>query len=182
MIDRLLFALHVVFRGVRRLCRTVGGFVWIRLPGPVQRLLRLTVWAPGAIAPEDHRIRYLLRVFLPLTDLGYIYFGIVGAINGLESVQRITSPLWQTGWSSLLALSGLVALVGVAFPRLVTLELIGKAFMIGGISTYLGITVSRGATEANVSAVAGLLFGLVYLPMWRIGDLGVRKARQGGQQ
>ena len=135
-----------------------------------------TVWRDG-LRPEDHRIRHLLRVFLPLTDIGYIYFGVVGAVNGLESVARMTSPEWQRGWSIVLALSGAAALVGVAFPRLVTLEMLGKAFMIGGISTYLVITVIRGASDANVTAIAGLLFGLGYLPMWRIGDLGTRKAR-----
>lgn len=162
-----------------RLRARVGRSVWIRLPQPVQRLLLATVWAPGALREEDQRIRHLLRVFLPLTDLGYIYFGVVGAVNGLASVERATSGQWQRGWSIVLAVSGLMALIGVAFPRLVSLEMVGKALMIGGISTYLSIMVIRGASEANVTAIAGLLFGLVYLPMWRIGDLGTRKAKDG---
>lgn len=148
----------------------------------LRRLWGASVWSKSGLRPEDHRIRHLLRVFLPLTDAGYIYFGIVGAVNGLQSVARITDPTWQRGWSVILAASGLMALIGVAFPRLVTLEMVGKAFMIGGISTYLVIMVGRGATEANVTAVAGLLFGLAYLPMWRIGDLGVRRALQGARE
>ncbi len=90
----------------------------------LRKLWRATVWAPGGVPRSDHRYRGLYRVVLPLTDLFFAYFGIVGWAYGVLSVQDAAGHTFATWWSASIAAAALAALVGVAFPRLWLLEML----------------------------------------------------------
>lgn len=144
----------------------------------MRRFWNATVWSPGGVRPEDWRFRGLFRVVLPLTDLLFMYFGVVGLSNGISSVQDAGGAVWQTVWSALLAASALVALVGVVFPALWRVEVVGKIVLISLVAYYVGLFLARGLDDTNVTATAGLMVILILLPIWRLADLGFTAWRQ----
>lgn len=143
----------------------------------LRRIARASVWARDGVRAEDWRFRGIVRFVLPVTNLLFLYFGAVGWHNGVNSVAAATDPEWQTWWSAGIALSALIALVGVSFPRLWLIEALGKIPLIGLVSIYILFLMGRGVVDANVTATAGLILILILLPIWRVGDLGVEAWR-----
>jgi len=137
----------------------------------------LTVWHRQGIPPSAWRFRGIFRYVLPLTDLLFLWFGVVGWNNGIASLQEATSNQWQTWWSLAVAISAVGAFVGVAFPALWKLELMSKVFLVGLVSAYVALFLLRGISEPLVAATAGLIVILILLPMWRIADLSVTLRR-----
>lgn len=144
----------------------------------MRRVWNSTVWAPEGVRPEDWRYRGLYRVVLPLTDLLFMYFGVVGFHNGIASVQEAGGQAWQAWWSGGIALASFVALLGVVFPRMWRVEVVGKVALIGLVTYYVALFLARGLDDTNVTATAGLMVILVLLPAWRLVDLGFTAWRQ----
>lgn len=138
----------------------------------MKRILNATVWAPNGVSAADWRFRGIFRFVLPTTDLLFLWFGVVGWINGVGSVQAAAGNVWQTCWSAGIALSALVAFVGVAFPKLWAVELGAKIVLIALVTGYVALYLARGVTDPNVTALAGLIVILILLPVWRLADLG----------
>jgi hypothetical protein len=123
------------------------------------------------VSAKDWRFRGIFRFVLPVTDLLFLWFGIVGCLNGVRSLQEAVGAEWQAGWSVLVAISAFVALVGVSFPKLWVIEMVGKCVLIGLVSAYVLVAVGN-ILEPHASATAGLVVILILLPIWRVGDLG----------
>jgi hypothetical protein len=132
----------------------------------------VTIWHRNAVSASDWRFRGIFRFVLPLTDLFFLWFGIVGWYNGVQSVQEANGDGWQEWWSLGIAVSAAGALVGVSFPRLWGVELLAKINLVGLVSGYVALMLARGLHEPNVTAVAGLIVILILLPIWRVSDLG----------
>lgn len=138
----------------------------------IRRVFRASVWHPSTGRPEDRRFRGIFRYVLPLTDILFLFFGVVGWHNGLRSVEQAAGEEWQTWWSLGIAASAFVALVGVAFPRLWLVELAGKIPLIALVTVYVWVLLARGLADSQVLATAGLIVILILLPVWRVADLG----------
>lgn len=138
----------------------------------LQRVARASVWARNGVRPEDWRFRGVFRYVLPATDLLFLYFGVVGAVNGIRSMQDELGGLGQVLWSAGIAVAAFVALVGVSFPKLWLVELCGKIPLIALVAMYVVLVLGRGSNDPLVLASAGLVAILVLLPLWRVGDLG----------
>lgn len=138
----------------------------------LRRFFGSTVWARAGVPAADWRYRGLYRFVLPFTDLFFCYFGVVGWAKGVASVQAAAGHEWATGWSVGIALAAFGALVGVSFPRLWSVELVAKVVLIGLVSSYVALSISRIVTDFSTSASAGLVMILILLPIWRVGDLG----------
>jgi len=137
----------------------------------MKRIFAASVWAPSGISAPDWRFRGIFRFVLPVTDLLFLWFGIVGCLNGVRSLQEAVGTEWQVGWSAGVALASFGALVGVSFPKLWGLELAAKCVLIGLVSAYVLVAVGN-ILEPHASATAGLVVILILLPIWRVGDLG----------
>lgn len=144
----------------------------MKKPKLLRRLFEASVWGPTGVSPEDWRFRGLFRWVLPLIDIAFIWFGLAGWYAGLNTVESATTQTWQEYWSLGIAFTAIIALVGVAFPRLWYIEAIGKAPMIGLVFVYLVLFLARTPTEPLLWATAGLYFTFSLLPLWRLGDLG----------
>lgn len=138
----------------------------------LKRLIAATVWARAGVPARDWRFRGIFRFVLPLTDLLFIWFGAVGWNNGVGSVEQAAGGAWQTWWSAGVTLAAVGCLLGVAFPLLWSLELGARIVLVGLVSGYIALTLSRGLEDPNITALAGLEVILILLPVWRIGDLG----------
>lgn len=136
------------------------------------RLVNATVWARSGVPAKDWRYRGIFRIVLPLTDLFFFYFGIVGWHNGIASVSDAAGNVWQTYWSAAITVTAFASLVGISFPRLWALELGARIPLVGLVAGYIALSLGRGLTDPNVTGLAGLEVILILLVIWRIGDLG----------
>jgi hypothetical protein len=139
-----------------------------------KRLFAASIWAPGNIRPDDWRFRGIFRYVLPGNNLIFLYFGVVGFINGVGSVTDATSAAYAAFWSASIAIVSLVCLIGVSFPKLGAVELAGKLVLIGLVALYVAVLAVRSLDVITSQATAGLLVMLVTLPIWRVLDLGVQ--------
>jgi hypothetical protein len=135
----------------------------------LNRIREVTVYADDYLPHE--RARGLYRYGLPIIDILFLYFGVVGFTNGVGSVQEATSNTWQAYWSLGIAFTAGMCWVGVTFPRLWALELAFKCVLIGLVAGYVALFLFRGAHDPLVTATAGLIIILIVLPIWRVGDL-----------
>jgi hypothetical protein len=138
----------------------------------LRALFGASVWSRDGVRAEDRRFRGIFRYVLPLTDILFLFFGVVGWHNGIRSVEQVAGNEWQTWWSLGLAAAAFVALVGVAFPRLWLVELAGKIPLIVLVTVYVWVMLGRGLDDPKVLATAGLVVILILLPVWRVADLG----------
>lgn len=142
----------------------------------MRRIFEASVWAPNGVRAEDWRFRNIFRVVLPLSDVLFFYFGYIGWRNGLTSVATSAGDEWQTIWSAGIAIAAVIAFVGVAFPRLWLLELMGKIPLISFITVYIVVITTNGVANDRILAVSGLMVILILLATWRIGDLAAEHA------
>lgn len=138
----------------------------------LSRLVASTVWAPNGVTREAWRFRGIYRFVLPASNVLFFYFGAVGAVRGVGSVQDAAGDTWQTWWSAGIAVSAVFAFIGISFPRLWPVEAIAKTVLIGHVSVYIALFLLRGWNDPGVTATAGLMIILLLLPIWRLGDLG----------
>lgn len=127
-----------------------------------------TVWGPHGLDSVPEEYRGLFRWVLPLTDLFFIWFGVIGFLNGVGTVAAASSPGWQTWWSAMIAVAALVAGVGVALPRCWRIELAGKLPLVGLVWVYIAVFIQRGLQDPLVLATAGLICILILTPTWRL--------------
>lgn len=138
----------------------------------ILRVARASVWHRDGLPEQHRRFRGIFRYVLPLSDILFLYFGIVGWHNGIRSVEEAAGQEWQTWWSLGIAVSAFVALVGVSFPKLWLVEVVGKIPLISLVWLYIFLFLARGADDEKVTATAGLIVILILLPIWRVADLG----------
>lgn len=77
--------------------------------------LRHTVWANGALDDVQPRFRNVFRLFLPTVDVILIIMGVIASIVSSAALGDLVLPWFGLVWSSLLALAGFIALIGVVF-------------------------------------------------------------------
>jgi hypothetical protein len=142
----------------------------------LRRLRDSTIWARGSIRPEEYRFRNIFRVVLPLTDLLYLWFGIVGYASTVSSVEAVAGQEWQNAWSAIMAGAAFLCFVGVSFPRLWLLEMIAKIALIGTVLFYIMLQLTR-IFDPEVSAFSGLIVVLILTLGWRFVDLSATRVR-----
>lgn len=137
----------------------------------LKRIYKASVWSRSGVSATNWRFRNQFRITFPYVDLMFIWFGCVGWMNGIQSVEDAAGNNWQTTWSAAIAVCGVLALVGVAFPRLWAVELLGKIPLVGLVCGYLALQMTLGADNPRLQATAGLFTTLVAFPIWRVGDI-----------
>lgn len=145
----------------------------------IKRIAAATVWAPNGVSAKDWRYRGIFRVVLPGTTVLFFWFGIVGWVNGVSSVQAVAGSTYATGWSAGIAISSALWFMGTAFPKLWPVECVASIILIGLIVSYVALFVAAIFTTPSRSASAGLIFILFLLPTWRVGDIGFEAWQRG---
>jgi len=145
-----------------------------RLVGGVRRAARASIWARDSVSAKDARVAGLLRYGLPAFDVFVITFGLLGFLGGIPALRATFSDGYAEVWALVLANTGLLALIGVAFPAILwRLEFTAKAFMVGLIVVYAGAVFIAGATNGDIgrAAVGGAILAMAVLPSWRLNDI-----------
>lgn len=149
----------------------------------MRRLLAASIWAPGAIPPDEWKFRNLKRVWLPLYDLIAIYAGIQAILYGSNILNRLFAPYVVDVLGVAMTAVATVCLAGVAFPKLWRVEMIGKILLVTLVAGYVTtILLFSESPTPNLFVVGMLTWGLP-LAFFRLNLLGEelkeRRAEQG---
>lgn len=145
----------------------------------MRALWRETIWHPDALpATEGAASRELKRYVLPIFDILMIVMGLNAVQFGMPSFNLVYSPVVAVLAAWVLLGAGVLALVGISFPRLWIAEAVGKLAMVGVLGGYAGalwVLLAQGQW-ARAFVAAGLT-AIIVLPMWNLARLG--RERQG---
>ena len=138
----------------------------------MRRLLAASIWAPGAIAPDEWKYRNLKRVWLPLYDLIAILAGYFAFDRGSNILNRLFEPWLIDVLGITMMVIATICLAGVAFPRLWPIEMVGKVLLLGIVVSYIAtILILSVEPFTNLFVVAMLAWGLP-LALFRLNLLG----------
>jgi len=140
------------------------------------RFKRLTVWHPLNTDPDDD-YRHGPRFWYPGYDIIAICLGVYAIWLGSPLLNRLF-PNWFTDvMGIILILSASCALVGVVFPKLYLVELVGKLFIVFMLGGYAGTV----ATLSKSSDPNGFVVIVLLMAVWLLGPrvtwLFIRAAR-----
>ena len=140
----------------------------------MRRLFAASIWARGAIPPDEWKYRWLKRLWLPIYDLFATAAGICAVVFGSRLLNRLLDGAMLDAVGIVFTGIAFVCLLGVAFPRLWLVEIVGKVILVGMIGAYMSAivlypTVPNEAPNWFVFAMLG--FGLP-LAMFRLSLLG----------
>lgn len=135
-------------------------------------LVRASIWHPDAIPPDEWKYRNLKRVWLPLYDLIAVYCGLTAFTWGSPILNRLFHGSLVDALSAAMIASAMVCLIGVAFPALWRVELVGKILLVGLVAGYVtSILLFSHNPGPNLFVVGMLTFGLP-LAFFRLNLLG----------
>ncbi|PZE34021.1 hypothetical protein DEJ21_14320 [Curtobacterium sp. MCSS17_006] len=140
----------------------------------IKRLWAVSIWGPNGVDASDDRVRWLLRVGLPLFDVFAIGFGVFGYIGGIPALRDSFGEGYAQSFGLMLSVTALVCLVGIAFPNLLwRLEFWGKCFMLGLLLLYAGSVFLAGIVGGDIgrAGVGWAILGMAVVPAWRVSDI-----------
>lgn len=134
-----------------------------------------SVWATGAIPPEEWKYRNLKRVVFPGIDLVLTAAGLTAFTRGIPAITEFY-PVWVTTiLASVLTTAGVVSFLGVSFPKLWPMELVGKVILLGILVIYFAslFVLTFFANDDSRSFVMYIALGFIIPIGWRMGIAGV---------
>jgi hypothetical protein len=125
---------------------------------------RRTIWHHDAIPASEWVYRNMKRVWFPLYDVVLILAGIAAHNFGVPVIETIFPPFVADAGAITLSAAAAVCLVGISFPRLYILEVIGKSTigsLLAGYATALLLVGLAGDPNrlyiAGVAAAAAIV-------------------------
>lgn len=139
----------------------------------LRRIGRSSIWHPDAISPDEWKFRNLKRVWLPFYDLVAFGAGIWAAMFGSPLLRSLFDDPVIDVMGFGLAFVALVCFLGVAFPRLWKVEIVGKVVLMSLLGTYaFTVAVFRTNPDPSAGFVAFVLVLALPLPLFRLLLLG----------
>lgn len=139
----------------------------------MKTLFSKTIWAPGAIHISEWKYRNMKRVMFPLIDLILFIAGLSAVFGGAPAISEFFPNELVDVYGYSLSAVALVCFLGVAFPRLWPMELVGKSILLGLVTGY---TISLIVLAMNGDVIRSFVsyFALVAMCpiVWRISLLG----------
>ena len=138
----------------------------------LRRIWRASIWHPDAIPVEEWKYRNLKRVWLPLYDLIAVFAGIQAIAFGSTMLNRLFDPNMVDVLGMALTVTAVVCFLGVAFPALWRVEIVGKIVLVALIASYVVAIIAFAKPPGPSLFVVGMLtFGLP-LAFFRLNLLG----------
>ena len=136
-------------------------------------LYRASIWHPDAIPPDEWKFRSLKRVWIPLYDLVAAGAGIWALFFGSPILHRLFANGVVDFAGGVFAVSALVCLAGISFPRLWRVEIIGKLILLALLGTYaVCVAIFRSNPDQSALFVCFILVLAIPLPLFRLTLLG----------
>jgi hypothetical protein len=141
---------------------------------------RATIWAPGAIPPDEMKYAGpLKRVALPAFDLLLMIGGYYAVVAGIPALDDLLPDEISNGLGLLFAACAVVCLMGAAFPRLWTFEVVGKILVVAILGMYfIALRTVDGGSPTRLFISTAVVWGMVLpvLRLWLVfGEYGARR-------
>lgn len=139
-----------------------------------RRLWRHSIWHPDSVQPEEWKYRWLLRIWLPLYDLMGIMAGVWAALFGSPVLYRLLGDTFMVDLLGVaFAIIAAVCMMGVIFPRVYRLEIVGKILLVAMLGGYAGaIVLFNTSNDITSWFVAFIVAMTLPLPLFRLNLLG----------
>lgn len=136
-------------------------------------IYRQSIWAPGAIPESEKKYANMKRIFLPCFDIIMGWAGFAAVARGVPAMEVVLSEHITDllGWGLVAVANS--ALLGIAFPKLWTLELTAKAGLMVILMSYfvsLRIQIENTQTDTR-SFLSVIVFSSMVLILIRINIL-----------
>lgn len=132
-----------------------------------------TIWAHGAIPIEEWKYRNLKRVSLPLVSLLFFLGGYAVVRYGLPTINVFFPGGVVTLGGRLLSFAGFISLLGIVFPKLWPLEMLGYSIILGLFVGYFVAALWLTAVGSNGRGFVLMLDLIaINLIVWRLTLLG----------
>lgn len=138
-----------------------------------ERFKRLTVWHPLNTDPED-AYRHGPRFWYPGFDLIMVVLGAYAFTFGSPLLNRLFPSWFVDSLGVAILVSALFASIGVVFPKLFMVELVGKLALVFLLGGYAGTVGWLSRTDEPNGFVVIILFALVWLLGPRLSWLFIR--------
>lgn len=139
----------------------------------MKRIFAMSIWAAGAIPADEWKYRNLKRVMFPVVDVLFILSGVSAAYYGVPAISEFFPRVIVDSFASTLSLSGIVAFLGVAFPRLWPFEIGARSIILGLMVVYfMSLFILTSVGEGNRGFVLGIAAISIVLLIFRLTLLG----------
>lgn len=139
----------------------------------MRKLFLSSIWAPNAVPSPEWKYRNLKRIMFPVIDFLFILAGVSAAINGVPAISEFYPGFMVDIFSVVLSTAALICFVGVSFPRLWWLEILGKTIlfglMVGYVLSLLILTAAGDPTRGFILLIAAASLAPI---VWRLSLLG----------
>lgn len=141
----------------------------------IGRLGAASVWAAGVV-PTDDPWRNAKRIWLPLFDVIMITSGINAIVFGSRLLDRLYGDFTDIIGAAFILVAA-ACLIGVGWPRMWPVEIVGKILLVSMIVGYVAAIIlspspeQLAAKEAPSWFVASMLLGLTTFPLARLDRL-----------
>lgn len=138
------------------------------------RLRRPTVWAPGAIPADE--VKYagpLKRVVFPLFDVALIVAGFYAVRSGIPSLDQLLPDRFSDALAYTFVLCAFGALLGIVYPALWAVEMIGKVLLVGILGMYFLALRTLAGPDGNRDFISALVLAIVPWLLFRLWIIGV---------
>ena len=132
-----------------------------------RNLYRASIWAPDSIPLDEAKYAVpLKRYILPVFDILMVIGGVFAIHSGMPSFEALIRP-WAFGLAYMVTIAAGTALLGIAFPGLWRLEIVGKILLFVLLGMYAIALFLRGNSYTGVTYL-----GLSLLPLLRLWIIG----------
>jgi hypothetical protein len=139
----------------------------------LKRLFAASIWARGAVPPEEWKYRNLKRITLPFIDFMFILGGVSAARYGVPAISEFFDDSVVDMFSFALSFIAILCLLGVSFPKLWGLEALAKSALVGLMGGYVvALFMLTAVGEGNRGFVFTVAVVAMALPVWRLSLLG----------
>jgi len=139
----------------------------------MKRILAASIWGPHTIPIEEWPYRNLKRVTFPFIDLLFFFAGIVAILYGVAPLNNFFSEEIFYIFSGLLSFAALICFIGLAFPVLWMLELLGKSILIGLMVGYIMTAIFANIATGENHIFDMFIAAIAITPvLWRVSLLG----------
>ncbi|WP_314429564.1 hypothetical protein [Microbacterium lacticum] len=141
----------------------------------IGRLGSASVWAAGVV-PTDDPWRNAKRIWLPVFDVIMIASGINAIVFGSRLLDRLYGDFTDVIGAAFVLVAA-ACLIGVGWPRMWPVEIVGKILLVSMIVGYVAAIIlspspeQLAAKEAPSWFVASMLLGLTTFPLARLDRL-----------
>jgi hypothetical protein len=138
------------------------------------RLRAKTIWAPGAIPPEEKKYANPLKRFvLPAFDVAMIIAGFFAVRSGIPAIHDLFPYSVSAGFGYGFAGVAAACFIGIAFPRRWRTELFSKVALFGMLGLYLiclrVLAADDGGSRDFISAIVTATMLVPALRLWILG-------------